>query len=127
MSEAEHCDQLALMYAGRIVAEGSPADMKDQVEKEAGQLLEVSTDQPGTALRRVTREGFPGAALFGTKLHLLSHDLSQDEVRLRKALSSDGVRIESIATRPLSLEDVFVHRVMTLEQQERETQGEAAA
>ena len=38
MSEAEHCDHLALMYAGRIVAEGSPAAMKDQVEHEAGHL-----------------------------------------------------------------------------------------
>ena len=127
MSEAEHCDHLALMYAGRIVAEGSPADMKGQVEKEAGQLLEVSTDQPGTALRRVTQKGFPGAALFGTKIHLLSHDPSQDEGWLRKALASDGVHIERIATRPLSLEDVFVHRVMTLEQQERATQREALA
>lgn len=127
MSEAEHCDHLALMYAGRIVAEGSPVDMKDQVEKEAGQLLEVSTDQPVTALRRVTREGFPGAALFGNTIHLLSRDLSRDEARIRAALSSDGVHVERVAPRPLSLEDVFVHRVMTLEQQERETQREAAA
>ena len=127
MSEAEHCDHLALMYAGRIVAEGSPADMKGRVEKEAGQLLEVSTDQPGTALRRVMQEGIPGAALFGTKIHLLSHNPSQDEVWLRKALTADGVQILSIATRPLSLEDVFVHRVMTLERQEQATQREAAA
>lgn len=119
MSEAEHCDHLALMYAGRIVAEGSPVDMKGQVEKEAGQLLEVSTDQPGTALRRVMGEGYSGAALFGNKIHLLSRDPSQDEIWLRKTLSSDGVHIESIATRPLSLEDVFVHRVMSLERQER--------
>ena len=127
MSEAEHCDHLALMYAGRIVAEGSPEDMKGQVEKEAGRLLEVSTDQPGRALRRVTEEGFHGAALFGTKIHLLSHDPPQDEVWLRKALASDGVQIENIAARSLSLEDVFVHRVMTLEQQERATPREAAA
>ena len=74
MSEAEHCDHLALMYAGRIVAEGSPAAMKDQVEHEAGHLLEVTTDQPGDALQRLTQAGFVGAALFGTKIHLLSKD-----------------------------------------------------
>lgn len=28
LSEAEHCDRLALMYAGRIVAEGTPAHLK---------------------------------------------------------------------------------------------------
>jgi len=127
MSEAEHCDHLALMYAGRIVAEGSPGDMKRQVEKEAGQLLEVATDQPGPALRRATQAGFSGAALFGTKIHLLSLDPPQDEVRLRTALSSDGVHIQDVTIRPLSLEDVFVYRVMVLERQEQATVQGAAA
>jgi ABC-2 type transport system ATP-binding protein len=58
MSEAEHCDNLALMYAGRIVAEGSPAEMKRQVEEEAGQLLAVTADQPGLALQRLEQAGF---------------------------------------------------------------------
>jgi ABC-2 type transport system ATP-binding protein len=126
MSEAEHCDQLALMYAGRIVAEGSPGDMKRQVEKDAGQLLEVATDQPGPALRRATEAGFAGAALFGTKIHLLSRDPPQDEARLRTALSSDGLSIQAVSTRPLSLEDVFVYRVMALERQEQATAKGAA-
>src|SRR5574341_1734660 len=127
MSEAEHCDHLALMYAGRIVAEGSPAAMKAQVEHEAGRLLEVATDQPGAALRQLTQAGFDGAALFGTKIHLLSQDPSHDEARLREALSSTAVHVQAIAVRPLSLEDVFVHRVMALERQERRaTTGVAA-
>jgi len=126
MSEAEHCDHLALMYAGRIVAEGSPGDMKHQVEKEAGQLLEVATDQPGPALRRTAQAGFPGAALFGTKIHLLSLDPPHDETRLRRALSSDGVQVQDVLIRPLSLEDVFVYRVMALERQEQATVKGAA-
>jgi ABC-2 type transport system ATP-binding protein len=121
MSEAEHCDHLALMYAGRIVAEGSPAEMKGEVERESGHLLEVATDQPGLALRRLKQAGFAGAALFGTKIHLLSVELVQDEVRIRAALLTDGVHVQSITVRPLSLEDVFVHRVMALERQERQT------
>ena len=127
MSEAEHCDHLALMYAGRIVAEGSPAAMKDQVEHEAGHLLEVTTDQPGDALQRLAQAGFVGAALFGTKIHLLSKDPSQEETRLREALSSTAVHVQAVAVRPLTLEDVFVHRVMTLERQDRQaTRGVAA-
>ncbi len=127
MSEAEHCDHLALMYAGRIVAEGSPAAMKDQVEREAGHLLEVTTDQPGDALRRLAQAGFVGVALFGTKIHLLSQDPSRDEARLREALSSTAVQVQAIALRPLSLEDVFVHRVMALERQERRAATGVAA
>jgi ABC-2 type transport system ATP-binding protein len=127
MSEAEHCDHLALMYAGRIVAEGSPGDMKRQVEKEAGQLLEVAVDQPGPALRRVTGAGFSGAALFGTKIHLLSLDPPRDEARLRTVLLSDGVQVQAVSISPLSLEDVFVHRVMALERQDHTTAKGAAA
>lgn len=119
MSEAEHCDHLALMYAGRIVAEGAPAAMKAQVEQEAGHLLEIDTDQPGRALRRIRQAGFPGAALFGAKVHLLSKDLSRDKVRLQEALSSDGVPVHAIAERSLNLEDVFVHHVMALERLEQ--------
>jgi ABC-2 type transport system ATP-binding protein len=121
MTEAEHCDHLALMYAGRIVAEGSPSDMKNQVEQEAGRLLEIETEIPGRALRRLKEAGFSEAALYGTKIHLLSRHHTEDEARLRTVLSSDGMRVKAIGGRPLSLEDVFVHRVMTLEQQEAAT------
>ena len=127
MSEAEHCDQLALMYAGRIVAEGSPSEMRRQVEEEAGCLMELVVDQPGLAARRLAQSGFTGAALFGTKLHLLSSDPAREEVRLREVLSIGGVRVNSISRRSLSLEDVFVHRVMALERQERETTTGVAA
>ncbi len=126
MSEAEHCDQLALMYAGRVVAEGSPTDMKQQVEQQAGHLLEVVTDQPGQALRQLARAGFDGAALFGTKIHLLSRDPSRDEARLQDALASVGITVDCVGTRSLSLEDVFVYRVMSLEQEEREAAKGAA-
>ncbi len=115
MSEAEHCDHLALMFAGRIVAAGSPAEMKRDVERDAGQLLEVTVDQPGPALRRLQRMGFAGAALFGTKIHLFSRQPERDEARVRDALSGGGVRLRRMAGRPLSLEDVFVQRVLALE------------
>lgn len=83
-------------------------------------------DQPGLALRRVTGAGFSSAALFGTKIHLLSLDPPRDEARLRTALLSDGVQVQAVSTRPLSLEDVFVHRVMALERQEQKTAKGAA-
>ncbi len=118
MSEADHCDSLALMYAGRIVAGGAPSEMKREVEREAGQLLEVSTDRPGAAIRWATEAGFTDAALFGTKVHVLSRDPVRDEERLRSALAAGGVGVHSLVLRPLSLEDVFVYRIMALERTE---------
>lgn len=119
MSEAEYCNRLALMYAGRVVAEGSPGEMKRQVEQEAGHLLAVIADQPGKALRYLQRAGFHGAALFGTRIHFFSRDPVRDAQYAREALATSGVTIKSVTTRPLGLEDVFVYKVMALEEQER--------
>ena len=116
MSEAEHCDRLALMYAGRIVAEGAPADLKSEVQRETGQLLEIATDGPGPALAQLMESGFANAALFGTKIHVLSPDPRHDEGRIRDVLSRSGIPIESVRTRMPSLEDVFVSRIRALEQ-----------
>jgi ABC-2 type transport system ATP-binding protein len=116
MSEAEHCDKLALMYAGRIVAEGAPADMKRHVEQEAGSLFEVVADQPATALAHLHQAGLRGAALFGTKLHVFCRDPVRDKASACRALEESGVRVMSVSERPLSLEDVFVYHVLALEQ-----------
>jgi ABC-2 type transport system ATP-binding protein len=116
MSEAEHCDRLALMYAGRIVAEGAPAHLKSQAEREIGRLLEIVTDEPGRAFAHLVATGFVNASLFGTKIHVLSPDSRHDEARIRDVLSRSGISVESVRTRTPSLEDVFVLRVRALEQ-----------
>jgi ABC-2 type transport system ATP-binding protein len=127
MSEAEHCDNLALMYAGRIVAAGSPTDMKLRVEKEAGHLFEVVADQPGRAVLSLQRAGFAGVALFGTRIHVFCRDPVRDKECACQALESSGVTVKSVSARPLSLEDVFVYKVMALEEQERRTSSGVAA
>ncbi len=119
LSEAEHCDHLALMHGGRVVSEGSPADMKRAVESEVGNMLEIVTNQPGPALTQLERMGFPDVSLFGTRLHLLSARPDWDEVRIMQALASSGLTVRAIRRRPLSLEDVFVYRIMALERRGR--------
>jgi ABC-2 type transport system ATP-binding protein len=115
MSEAEHCDHLALMHEGRIVADSSPGEMKQRLEAEAGQLLEVSTDTPLEALDLLQKAGFEGASLYGRQIHLLSPDRVETEHRIREALAGNRVNLLSIGQQPVSMEDVFVYRVLALE------------
>ncbi len=115
MSEAEHCDHLALMYAGRIVADATPARMKLEVEAEAGCLLEVASGAPHRAVLALRRAGYAGAALFGTRVHVFSRDADGDLARIPPLLHSAGIEAVSVAPRRLSMEDVFVHRVSALE------------
>lgn len=123
MSEAEHCDHLALMYAGRIVADASPEEMKRDVESEAGRLLEITTDSPHAAVKSLTEAGFDAPALFGKRVHLLSKKTDEDLERIPQLLSAAGLQNTTAILRPLSMEDVFVYRVTSLEARERAGQN----
>ena len=119
MSEAEHCDHVALMYAGRIIADASPAQMKQALQQEAGQLLDIATDQPLMALKALEQAGFAGVALFGKRIHLLAKDQHRARQQIESRLTQQGISLLDITPRIPSLEDVFVYRVMALEKEAR--------
>jgi ABC-2 type transport system ATP-binding protein len=117
MSEAEHCDHLALMHAGRIIADATPAQMKQTLQQEAGQLLEIATDRPLMALKLLEEAGFEGVALFGKRIHLLAKDPQQARQRIESLLREQGVSLLDVHSRIPSLEDVFVYRIMVREKE----------
>ena len=119
MSEAEHCDHLALMYAGRVVADASPEAMKAEVSAESGQLLELRVDRPVPAQAALRAAGFASATLHGRAVHLLSRDAAGDLARLPGKLAEAGITVQSATLRPLSMEDVFVQRITALEAADR--------
>lgn len=119
MSEAEHCDHLALMYAGRVVADASPETMKAEISTESGQLLELRVDRPVPAQAALRAAGFASATLHGRAVHLLSRDAAADLARLPGQLAEAGISVQSAALRPLSMEDVFVQRITALEAADR--------
>lgn len=119
MSEAEHCDRLALMHSGRIVSDASPAELKSRMEAEAGRILEIEVDRPLRAAELLQGAGFREAALFGKHIHVLSRPGREEKPEIPELLSEEGIEIKSIQPRPLSMEDVFVYRITRLEQQER--------
>ena len=115
MSEAEHCDQIALMHAGRIVASASPTELKSSLVAEAGELLEISAGQPEETLAKLSEAGFTGVSLHGRRVHLLSQAAARDEIQIRDELARRRIPVHEIALRPVSLEDVFVYRIEALE------------
>jgi len=118
MSEAEHCDHLALMYDGRIVADAAPDQMKRDVEAEAGWLLEITAPQPYQARARLIDAGFRDAALVGRRIHVLSRTAETDRLRIPSVLAAAGIDGATANLRPLSMEDAFAHRVTALQARE---------
>jgi len=109
MDEAEHCDRLGMIYGGRLVALGSPRELKEGLTE--GVLLEVRVDSLMRALAAAA--GAPGvreAAVFGSGLHA-TVAAAAAAGPLRAALEGAGVKVSGIAPIRPTLEDVFVSLV----------------
>ena len=107
MDEAEYCNRLVLIFQGRIVASGSPTELKQQAL--AGELLLIECDRLGLALDVLQQA--PDArdvAVFGNALHVVVQDARTAIPRLRTVLSGQGVAVSRIQPIRASLEDVFV-------------------
>jgi ABC-2 type transport system ATP-binding protein len=107
MDEAEYCDRLALLDRGRIVALGTPDELRER--HMPADVLEVATDRPVEALECLPRRPpIAEVALFGSLLHVVVADARADAPRVRHLLEAAGLRVDRIEPIPPSLEDVFV-------------------
>jgi ABC-2 type transport system ATP-binding protein len=121
MDEAEYCNCLALLDRGRIVAMGTPTELKSRHMK--GQLLLVECEPLGPALESVERApGIMDAAVFGNSLHVVVADANTSIPFIRETLQGKGFRVARVVAIPPSLEDVFVSLTSA-----RQSQKEAAA
>ena len=108
MDEADYCSRLALIYRGKIIAEGTPNELRQRYMTRY--VLEVEVDKVVEAMDIISREGID-AAIFGSLLHATVDSMEKAVPRIRKALEGAGIhalRIERIVP---SLEDVFVNLI----------------
>ncbi|MDR3415911.1 MAG: ABC transporter ATP-binding protein [Nevskia sp.] len=115
MREADLCDRVGLMFAGRLVADATPAQLKAELAAERGQLLEVTVERPLPALAALHAAGFDDAVLHGRRLRVSAHDAVAAEHRIVAALAAAGLGGARVAPQEQTMEDVFVHRVLALE------------
>ena len=110
MDEAEHCQQLAFVQHGRIVAHGSPADIKETHMR--GQVLEIDCDQPALAIPALREMGdFEEVALYGALIHAVAPEVEGLIPKIRGILESAGVTVRTMDPIAPSLEDVFISSV----------------
>ncbi|MGA3125974.1 MAG: ABC transporter ATP-binding protein [Candidatus Korobacteraceae bacterium] len=107
MDEAEYCNLLVLIYQGRIVASGSPAELKRTAMK--GDLLLIECEPLGQALEALEKSASAmDVAVFGNALHAVVSSAAEAIPRLRAELEKAEVTVHRIEAIPASLEDVFV-------------------
>ena len=121
MDEAEYCDRLALIDQGRIIALGTPAELKTQYMPEA--VWELETDQLVESLRilkeqvGVTRESpqLSEVAVFGGALHVLAGKEEDLSSAIPSLLAGRGITTKRLERIVPSLEDVFVSLIEATE------------
>jgi ABC-2 type transport system ATP-binding protein len=107
MDEAEYCNRVALMYRGKIIALGAPAELKRDLQTH--KLLRLDTTAPLDTMRAV--EKLPGVldiAVFGGGLHVVVDEVEASIDRIRRKLAEEKIEIRRLEQIPPSLEDVFV-------------------
>jgi ABC-2 type transport system ATP-binding protein len=107
MDEAEYCNRLVLIDRGRIVAMGTPTELKTRSMKNQLVLVECEPLGPGLeALRQAP--GVLDSAVFGSSLHAVVADAQAAMPGIGQALESRGLRVGRLEQIQPSLEDVFV-------------------
>ncbi|HLF40587.1 MAG TPA: ATP-binding cassette domain-containing protein [Acidimicrobiia bacterium] len=102
MDEAEHCDRIAIMNAGRIVVLDTPEALKASVGKDRVQIGTDDDDAAIAALRE--RFGIDAAIHEGTVMF----SVPAGEQFVPRLFAELGVGIRSVSVARPSLDDVFL-------------------
>ena len=112
MDEAERCHRLAFIQRGRLIAKGTPEEIKRGMMQ--GQVLEITADDPSRAvkaLRAVRDDGelpVGEIGLYGSLIHVVASDVELLRESIASILLKAGIQPGNMAVIEPSLEDVFI-------------------
>lgn len=110
MDEADYCDRLALIYRGKIIAEGTPNELrKNYMTRD---VLEIEADRLVEAMEVLEKQGIE-TAVFGSVLHATVEDAKAAIPVIYKILGESNIMARRIVKIAPSLEDVFVTLIET--------------
>ncbi len=108
MDEAARCNRVGFMRDGKIIAEGTPSQLRDRL---AGRILELR-GSPLNLLRQIAVRDpdVEDVRPFGDRLHLRVAEKKADSVvrRLASTIRSEGAKVDGLRPIPPVLEDVFI-------------------
>ena len=107
MEEAEYCNRIGLIDQGRLIALGSPAELKTR--HLSGTVFEITAPDVLAAMEALSgAKEVLDAAVFGRALHVRIKEGMGALAYLSPFLASAGLSIENIRPIEPTLEDVFV-------------------
>ena len=107
MEEAEYCDRIALIYGGKMIASGSPMELKTKAMHDT--IIDLQCPEPQDLIAPLKElPELRDAALFGMGLHLVARDATLATAAVQRLLTNLGISAVSMETIIPSMEDVFI-------------------
>jgi ABC-2 type transport system ATP-binding protein len=108
LEEAEFCNNIILIDAGKLIAEGNPKELKTKYIK--NKMLEIQSEKVVDALEIISKENFVDeTSIFGNSIHISVNDLFQDKDQIIQILGSSSIKVHKVEEISPTLEDVFIH------------------
>jgi ABC-2 type transport system ATP-binding protein len=108
LDEAEYCNTIILINAGKLIANGTPSELKlDHIKNP---ILEVATTNVVEALETIRVQPWAlETSVFGTRLHVMVQNEKEGAALIRQTLSLMAIEVQNVQRIVPSLEDVFLY------------------
>lgn len=109
LDEAEFCNDIILINAGRLIAQGNSKTLKTDYIKNT--ILEIESDRVVDSMSILEKENWVGeTSIFGNYIHIILNDNSKTEADVREILTNkNSINVHRIDKIVPTLEDVFIH------------------
>lgn len=109
LEEAEYCNNIILINAGKLIAEGSSEDLKTKYLMNT--ILEVECEKVVDAMEILEKETYvDDTSIFGNNLHLSVNENYKNEGQIKNLLTKqNSIKVSRIDKITPTLEDVFIH------------------
>ncbi len=109
MDEAERCTQIGLIYAGKLIATGTPAEIKRMIP---GHVLEFTPSNFARAQNVVSHmDGVLQVQTYGEKLHVFVDDVIARQAQIEMALAAAGITSGNLREIEVRMEEAFISLV----------------
>ena len=107
------CERVIIINQGRIIAEDSPKNLTDQIQKEMQTLLRVEGPQPDVKRKLLALEGVLQIEETAGDGEFIVKSIYNKDIRpgLARVVVESGWGLREMQAKDLSLEEVFVHLV----------------
>jgi len=108
LEEAEFCNNIILINAGKLIAEGNPKDLKTNYLK--NKIIELECSDPVSAMEIFENEEYVDeTSIFGINLHLNVNDKFKNIGQIKSLLIRNDINVVNVNEIVPTLEDVFIN------------------